>query len=213
MAKTALHAALKLIFPPECCHCKVPHEKLGVPLCESCFSHLAPRSPEGEILITFEAVSPAQSLITALKKGFSSKLSKTLAAYMAIQYAKSALPLPDLITATPTSHWRRWQMGQETAADIAKEFAALFERPFKPLLVRKRQLLRQDLLSREERRDLSSEEFQWKEKQSLQGKIVLLIDDTITTGATLACCAEKLWEASPAKIVKMVCVDRGYLKE
>ena len=37
--------------------------------------------------------------------------------------------------------------------------------------------------------------------------------NTFTTGATLACCAERLWEAAPSKIIKMACVDRGYLKQ
>ncbi len=213
MAKTILYAALKLLFPPQCYHCRASHEKLIAPLCQSCFSHLEPRPPEGEILITFEMFSPAQSLITALKKGFSSQLSSTLAAYMAMQYANSKLPIPDLITAVPTSTWRKWQMGQESAAALGIELAQLLERPFKLLLRRKKQLIRQDLLPREDRRNLSSEEFERKEKQNLQGKTVLLVDDTITTGATLFSCAEKLWEMSPAKIIKMVCVDRGYLKE
>ncbi len=213
MAKAALYAALKLIFPPECYHCKSEHEKLGAPLCSACLTFLDPRPSEGEILITFESIGPAQSLMAGLKKGSSPKLISLLAAYMAVQYSQSAHPLPDLITAVPTSWWRKWQMGQETAAELAKELSILLERPFLPLLKRKRQLYRQDLLSREERLHLSSEEFVYKTKQSLHGKTLLLIDDTITTGATLACCAERLWEAAPSKIIKMACVDRGYLKQ
>ena len=103
-------------------------------------------------------------------------------------------------------------MGGEGSTLLAKDLAKLLDRPFIPFLIRKKQMLRQELLSREERTHLSSEEFQWKTKQSLNGKTVLLIDDTITTGTTLACCAERLWEAGPAKIIKMVCVDRGYLQ-
>lgn len=217
MAKTQLYAALKallkVIFPPKCYHCKRDHEKLGVPLCDSCFSYLEARPPEGEVLVTFEGAGPAQSLISNLKNGSSSQLAEILAAYMAIQYAKSSLPLPDLVTAVPTSTWRKWQMGQEGANTLAKELAELLDCPYKPLLYRKRQTLRQDQLSREERKYLSSDDFDWKGKHDIQGKTILLVDDTITTGTTLACCAEKIWEAAPAKIVKMVCVDRGYLWE
>lgn len=217
MAKTELYSALtallKVIFPPKCYHCKRHHEKLGVPLCNVCFSYLEARPSEGEIVITFEDSSPAQSLISTLKNGSSSELATILAAYMAIQYAKSKLPLPDFVTAVPTSTWRKWQMGQESATSLAKELATLLDCPYQPLLYRRRQMLRQDQLSREERKYLSSDEFEWNEKHNLRGKTVLLVDDTITTGTTLACCAEKIWEASPAKIVKMVCVDRGYLQE
>jgi predicted amidophosphoribosyltransferase len=146
------------------------------------------------------------------KAGSSPHLAALFAAYMAIQYSQSTLPLPDIVTAVPSSRWRHWQVGQETAPDLARAFASLIDKPFLSLLKR-RQLVRQELVSREERAALLPTDFRWKNKAEvkLQGKTILLIDDTITTGATLACCAEVLWEASPAKILKMACVDRGYL--
>ncbi len=212
MGKTALYAALKLLFPPVCLHCKSPHEKLKAPLCETCVSYLEIRPAINDMIVTFEGIGPAQSLVAGLKNGSAPHISSLLAAYMAVQYAQSSLPLPDIITAVPSSRWRKWQVGQESAAALAKDLASLLERPFLPLLKRERQLLRQELLTREERTLLSSEEFQWKMRENLRGKTVLLIDDTITTGTTLACCAERLFEASPAKIIKMACVDQGFLQ-
>lgn len=205
MGKAALYTALRLIFPPECAHCKQSHDKLAVPLCKECLQHLDARPPS-ELLITFESIGPAQSLISSLKRGYTH--APLLAAYMAIQYTHSAHPLPDLITAVPSSWWRQFSPGAALATQLAK----LLDRPFVPLLKRTRQLHLQSNLSREERLLLSSEEFQWKNKQNLRGKTVLLIDDTITTGTTLACCAERLYEASPSKLIKMVCVDQGYLQ-
>ena len=212
MGKAALYSALKLLFPPECLHCKKPHDCLTVPLCETCMTFLEPLPPTSGVLVTFEGVGPALSLMTALKKGYAPKLSSILAAFMAVQYSKSDYPLPDLVTSVPSSIWRKWQMGQSIPTLLGKELAKLLDRPFIPLLRRKRQLFRQDFLSREERSHLPSHEFQWHKKQSLHSKFILLIDDTITTGTTLACCAKKLWEAGPKQIVKMACVDRGYLK-
>lgn len=219
MGKTAVHASLKallsIIFPPECFHCKASHDKLGVPLCEHCFAHLEIRPATGneKILITFDNIGPAQSLMKKFKKDPSSQIASLFAAYMAIQYSQSNLPLPDIVTGVPSSRLRKWQLGEEIPAMLAKELGKLLGRPFLPLLQRKKQLIRQDLLSREERLQLSSEEFQRKGHPPLRGKTILLIDDTITTGATLRCCAQRLWEASPAQIIKMVCLDQGYLKE
>ncbi len=214
-SRTALRlikSILRIIFPPLCFHCKKSHDKLGAPLCEACITFLEWVSPSTEILVTFEGMGPAESLLQNLKAGRAPHLASLLAAYMAIQYAQSQLPMPDLVVHVPSARWRKWQTGGECAGSLAKELSKLMEVPCAALLKRKGQLLRQDLLTREERTYLSSEEFQWKNWQNLSGKTVLLVDDTVTTGTTLACCAERLWEASPAKIIKMGCLDRGYLQ-
>lgn len=219
MGKTTIYSSLKrvlrILFPPECLHCKNSHEKLGTFLCATCVSHLDVRQAgsEKQVLITFAGLGPAQSLMKELKKNGPPKITALLAAYMALQYAQATFPLPDLITAVPTSRFRKWQIGEDVPGKLAEELGKLLGKPFIPLLQRKRQLLRQDLLPKEERVLLSLEDFVWKTVYPLQGKTILLIDDTITTGTTLKRCAERLWEASPAKIIKMVCLDQGYLKE
>jgi competence protein ComFC len=212
MGKTALYSALKLLFPPQCLHCKKQHQDLSSPLCETCITFLEPLPPTKNVLITFEGVGPALSIMTALKKGYAPKLASILAAYMAIQYSRSDLPLPDLVTSVPASFWRKLQMGTPISILLGQELARLLDRPFALLLQRKRQLFRQDFLNEEERSLLPSHEFQWKKKISLHSKTILLVDDTITTGTTLSICARRLWESAPKNVIKMACVDRGYLK-
>jgi competence protein ComFC len=202
---------LKLLFPPVCLHCGTVHDRLKSPLCGTCASSLEIRPAGGSVIITFEGMGPVLSLISSFRKGAAPHLSSVLAAYMVVQYSQSSLSLPDVVTAVPTSRWRKWQVGQESATCLAQEVAKMIGRPFVSLLKRKRQLLRQELLSLEARARLSPEEFQWQQRADLRAKTVLLIDDVVTTGTTLACSAQRLWEASPAQIVKMVCVDQGYL--
>lgn len=215
MGKATLHSALRAIlgaiFPPECYHCRSSHEKLGVPLCESCFSYLEilPPTPK-DLLITFENMGPAQSLMYQVKREFSIKTLELLAAYMAIQYSRSTFPMPDVITAVPSTRFRTWKIGGDIAGMLAKKVGKILDIPFIPLLQRRRELISQERLSKEERQLLSSDNFQWKKAHSVRGKAILLIDDTITTGATLRCCAERLWEGSPVQIIKMACVDQGY---
>jgi ComF family protein len=166
-----------------------------------------------KLLITFERLSPAKSLITSFKKGNSMGSAKILAAYMAIQYVQSSFSLPDLVTAVPSTRFRKWQALGASAEMLAAELAAILQSPYVSTLKRKRQLLRQDFLDREQRLCLSSDDFVLKSEVSVKGKVVLLVDDTITTGSTLQCCAEHLWQASSRKVIKMACLDQGYLKD
>jgi competence protein ComFC len=217
MGKAALYASvitlLRILFPPQCLHCKSSHEKLGTFLCKECVSYLEIRKGEGSVLITFAGIGPAQSLMKELKKHASCRIAALLAAYMAIQYSQTEFLLPDIITAVPSSCFRKWQIGEEIAGNLAHQLGKILDRPYIPLLRRKRQMLRQDFLKKEERVLLPIEDFEWREKHNLRGKKILLIDDTITTGTTLKRCARRLWEASPEAIIKMACLDQGYLQE
>src|SRR5688500_15058854 len=104
---------LKTIFPPECLHCKSSHNKLGTLLCDTCVSYLEVRNAQEPVFITFANIGPGVSLMKELKKSGSSKIASLLAAYMAIQYSQTELPLPDIITAVPTTRFRKWQIGEE----------------------------------------------------------------------------------------------------
>jgi ComF family protein len=207
MGKTQILSQLKnLIFPPECWHCNVPRAHL---LCESCrgLLDILPVDPSKPI-VTFEGQGPAWTLIKILKSGKAPKLAEGLAGYMALQYLKIELPLPDLIVPVPQSLFRSLQVGYNPSLLLAIQLGKILNRPVFQLLRRRRQWVRQMNLDKERRYRLSVENFAWKKKISIEKKTILLLDDIVGTGATLRACAQKLYEGFPLKVMKMGCVGQ-----
>lgn len=195
---------LELIFPPFCWHCEEP-SAFPHPLCDSCLK-LLDVLPSSTPLITFEGQGPAWTLIKALKSGKAPRLAQGLAGYMALQYLKSHLPLPDFIVPVPQSLPRALKVGYNPSLFLAEHLGKALDRPVVQLLKRKRQLVCQMRVDRERRYRLSVENFQWRKKIPIAEKTILLVDDVMGTGATLRACAQRLNEGFPLKIIPMACV-------
>ena len=146
----------------------------------------------------------------ALKSGKAPRLAEGLAGYMAIQYLKSDLPLPDIIAAVPQSLHRSLKVGYNPSLLLAQHLGKTLDRPVLELLKRKRQLFCQMKVDQERRYLLSVENFVWKKRLSIAEKTILLIDDIIGTGATLRACSQRLYEGLPLKVIKMACVRESF---
>ncbi len=197
---------LEVIFPPLCWHCN-DAAAFSHPLCDSCLK-LLDILPPADTLVTFEGQGPAWTLVKALKSGKAPRLSQGLAGYMALQYLKNDLPLPDLIVPVPQSLHRSLQVGYNPSLLLAQHLSKTLDRPVVQLLKRKRQLFCQMKVEREKRYLLSVENFQWKKRMPIAEKTILLIDDIVGTGATLRACAQRLYEGFPLKIIKMSCLQQ-----
>jgi ComF family protein len=79
--------------------------------------------------------------------------------------------------------------------------AKKINRPCRNLLKRARATQRQATLSREDRLKNLKGAFAARNPDKISGKKILLVDDVLTTGATLHACAEALQQAGAAKIV------------
>lgn len=222
------HSLKQLIFPQLCLHCHQLLRQHQSIFCTDCFNQLEFIDPQTRCLIcfsthnmtkksvcleckksnrlltaqaaAFEYTGPASTLIRKMKYGNLPYLAKGAAAFLTAQFIKLDWPLPDVIIPTPISWTHQIERGFNQSDLIAQELSKFLKCPTINLLKRLAGDYSQAGLSLSQRKKLSAKRFMLKKPQHLEGHTVLLIDDVMTSGSTLECCAEALIELFPAAI-------------
>jgi ComF family protein len=117
--------------------------------------------------------------------------------------ARDLLPGIDLIVPVPLSRLRLLLRQFNQAALLASELSRRTGVPMDPLLLRRTRSTRSQVgLTRDQRRRNVAGAFgvPQRRRKILEGRNVLLIDDVITTGATVDACARVLRRAGAARI-------------
>lgn len=115
----------------------------------------------------------------------------------------------DLLVPVPLHHVRRRERGYNQSAVLARELARKFGRESRPgLLKRIRPTISQTNLTAKERLSNVTKAFQYKRGKQLAGQKVLLVDDVMTTGATVNACANALKKGGAAS-VHVITAARG----
>lgn len=123
----------------------------------------------------------------------------------------AALRSVDVLVPVPL-HWtRRWRRGFNQAELLAETLGRCSGRPWQPALRRRRRGRPQSTLSRERRAAEVRGAFAVAEEASrcLRGRRVGLIDDVVTTGATLAEAARALRRAGAGSVLGFVLARAG----
>lgn len=187
-----------------CAHCGEEAKKMLCQECLACMELLEPTEETIEGLYrasaAFEYEGPIVSLVQEFKYGRRTELAKSLAGYLYLHWVRLEWPEPDLIVPVPQSFWHGLERGYNQSLLLAKALGNLMSCAVEDPLLRKMGGFSQNGLSKEQRLELSKEEFDWKNYIRVADKTLLLIDDVMTTGATLRACALRLLEGFPARI-------------
>ena len=114
----------------------------------------------------------------------------------------------DLIIPVPLHPMKQRRRGYNQSEEFAKGLSEAMNIPWKPLLIREKFTETQTKKSRIQRMSNVEDVFKVNTQESPNGLKILLVDDVITTGATLCACANVLL-ANGAKTVDLVTIAAG----
>jgi ComF family protein len=194
--------ALDLIFPPRCAGCG----KVGVMLCRACADRLcvAPElsrdiRPLAGLQTALAYAEPLRQVIHNFKYKNQPRLAPVLASYVQKAYDAKKWPAT-LITAVPMDTERQRERGYNQAALLAAALAARLDIPCDPtLLIKTRHTEQQAHLSAHERWVNVEGAFR-ADPVRVSGQSIIIVDDVVTTGATLRQCATALLGAGAARV-------------
>jgi ComF family protein len=217
---------LDVIFPPVCARCR----KIGTLLCDDCLSQLVPvaepvcsrcgRQLERQSAESASAacnacrdtpllldqmrapllyVEPASSIIHRLKYEGYFALAEPLGLLMAARWPCWMTP-PDLVIPIPLHQKRQRQRGYNQSALLARPLANAKKLDYNSFALRRIRHTKPQVGLGPEDRAINVKDAFVADPASVAGRNILLIDDVLTTGATMRSAAETLLSAGAASV-------------
>ncbi len=206
----AAAALLDLVFPPKCVFCSRPIAGGSAQICEKCFAALPRTGSMCRVSGDFFTVCVAPLYYrdsvrdSLLRFKFSGR--RTYAeAYASLMFDCVQSEFGggfDILSWVPVSRRRLRRRGYDQARLIAEALAGLLSRETVPVLSKVRDAAPQSGMgSAEKRRANISGAYAVPSPELVEGKRILLVDDIITTGATMSECAKTLLLAGADQVM------------
>ncbi len=194
---SACHAALPW-QTPACLRCALP-----LPPTETCGACLQRPPPLSEAHAAFDYAFPLDRLLPRLKFHRDLVTGRVLAQAMAERYA--LLPRPDALLPVPLHRARLRRRGFDQALELAQPLARALQLPLLDrALHRSRATSAQSLLDAGARQRNLRGAFEISGASAMPAYVVL-VDDVMTTGATLHAAARTLLAAGVQRVDAWVC--------
>jgi ComF family protein len=189
---------LAFMGPPQCACCgtSLPHEADAAAQCGACLAD-PPAYARARAAMAYGG--PARQVVLSLKHGRRLHLARLMARAM----LRAAGPLPDdaVIVPVPSHAMRLWQRGFNQAAEIARQISKQSGRPLAvDALDRIKATPSTKGLTRKARIKNVQGAFKVARPQAVTGRTIILVDDVMTTGATVSACAAKLAKAGARQV-------------
>jgi ComF family protein len=216
-----LNAFLHLLYPQICFGCGTDQIQNATPLCQQCIQDLPftdffsiKENPIEKIfwgradiqsagaLLFFTKDSLVQTLITQLKYHHNKKAGVLFGRLMGEAIAvEERFKQIDLMIPIPILHSKINRRGYNQSQVIAIGMQQIFNRPiFVDVLIKRSWSNSQTKKNRKARLQQFPDLFVLENPTSIEGKHILLVDDVLTTGATLEAAIATLMIGSPASI-------------
>ncbi|NLJ30660.1 MAG: ComF family protein [Clostridiales bacterium] len=207
-----------LLFPPRCalCGAVVP---FGVSVCPACEKECV----RVDTCRRIDLAENGKTISCMVPYRYDGKVREAIIRFKFYGQTRSAdffgrqiaglfpdAPRFDFVTAVPISKERRRTRGYNQSELVARRAAGRLALPYREVLIKTIDNREQHKLDRKERRGNVKGVYRAAGGGSLQGASVLLIDDIVTTGATLGECAKVLLHAG-AKSVRCAAISEVLL--